>query len=133
MRCATEVPASIGKPIVGAQLGRRKRGSRQEVCHPDANKRFGPGLLLRHDSILQRHSERLLYDHDPQSGYTARRIARGLQLTQAQWVQVADPLSSKKPASIWCNAQRSACAIAPGRTNGPGGCRARGADRRRRT
>ena len=37
-----------------------------------------------------------------------------------QWVQVADPLSFDKPASIWCNAQRSACAIS-WQANGPAG------------
>ena len=30
---------------------------------------------------------------------------------QAQWVQIADPLSFDKRAPIWCNTQRSACAI----------------------
>ena len=39
---------------------------------------------------------------------------------QAQWVQVADPLSFEKRPSIWCNAQRSACAIS-WQANGPAG------------
>jgi hypothetical protein len=38
----------------------------------------------------------------------------------AEWVQLADPLSFDKPAPIWCNAQRSACAIS-WQNNGPNG------------
>ena len=37
-----------------------------------------------------------------------------------QWVQVTDPLSIEKPPPIWCNAQRSACAIS-WQANGPVG------------
>lgn len=37
-----------------------------------------------------------------------------------QWVQTADPLSFDKPPPIWCNAQRSACAIS-WQANGPDG------------
>jgi len=37
-----------------------------------------------------------------------------------QWVQMADPLSFDKPAPIWCNAQRSACALS-WQANGPVG------------
>ena len=38
----------------------------------------------------------------------------------AEWVQLADPLSFDKPPPIWCNAQRSACAIS-WQNNGPNG------------
>src|SRR5262245_65517517 len=37
-----------------------------------------------------------------------------------QWVQIADPLSFEKRPPIWCNAQRSACAIS-WQANGPSG------------
>jgi hypothetical protein len=37
-----------------------------------------------------------------------------------QWVQIADPLSFEKRPPIWCNAQRSACAIS-WQANGPDG------------
>jgi hypothetical protein len=37
-----------------------------------------------------------------------------------QWVQLADPLAFDKPPPIWCNAQRSACAIS-WQSNGPDG------------
>lgn len=37
-----------------------------------------------------------------------------------QWVQLADPLSFEKRPPIWCNAQRSACAIS-WQANGPAG------------
>jgi len=37
-----------------------------------------------------------------------------------QWVQPTDPLSIEKPPPIWCNAQRSACAIS-WQANGPTG------------
>src|SRR5262245_48423693 len=37
-----------------------------------------------------------------------------------QWVQIADPLSFDKRPPIWCNAQRSACAIS-WQANGPAG------------
>lgn len=37
-----------------------------------------------------------------------------------QWVQVADPLMFEKRPPIWCNAQRSACAIS-WQANGPAG------------
>lgn len=37
-----------------------------------------------------------------------------------QWVQVTDPLSIEKPPPIWCNAQRSACAIS-WQASGPAG------------
>ena len=37
-----------------------------------------------------------------------------------QWVQLADPLSFDKPPPIWCNAQRTACAIS-WQANGPAG------------
>lgn len=37
-----------------------------------------------------------------------------------QWVQVTDPLSFDKPPPIWCNEQRSACAISL-QSSGPSG------------
>jgi len=37
-----------------------------------------------------------------------------------QWVQLADPLSFDKRPPIWCNAQRSACAIS-WQASGPSG------------
>jgi hypothetical protein len=37
-----------------------------------------------------------------------------------QWVQLADPLSFDRRPPIWCNAQRSACAIS-WQANGPSG------------
>lgn len=37
-----------------------------------------------------------------------------------QWVQPTDPLRIEKPPPIWCNAQRSACAIS-WQANGPTG------------
>lgn len=37
-----------------------------------------------------------------------------------QWVQIADPLAFDKPPPIWCNEQRSACAIS-WQANGPDG------------
>ena len=37
-----------------------------------------------------------------------------------QWVQLADPLSFDKRPPIWCNAQRTACAIS-WQANGPTG------------
>jgi len=37
-----------------------------------------------------------------------------------QWVQIADPLIFEKRPPIWCNAQRSACAIS-WQANGPSG------------
>jgi hypothetical protein len=37
-----------------------------------------------------------------------------------QWVQLADPLAFEKRPPIWCNAQRSACAIS-WQANGPSG------------
>jgi|SRR5262245_53518862 len=37
-----------------------------------------------------------------------------------QWVQIADPLSFEKRPPIWCNAQRSACAIS-WQASGPAG------------
>ena len=37
-----------------------------------------------------------------------------------QWVQIADPLSFEKRPPIWCNTQRSACAIS-WQANGPVG------------
>jgi hypothetical protein len=37
-----------------------------------------------------------------------------------QWVQLADPLGFDKRPLIWCNAQRSACAIS-WQANGPAG------------
>ena len=39
---------------------------------------------------------------------------------QAQWVQLADPLAFEKRPPIWCNAQRSACAIS-WQASGPAG------------
>jgi len=54
----------------------------------------------------------------------ARSLAAALWLAGAaqaqQWVQLADPLSFDKPPPIWCNEQRSACAIS-WQANGPEG------------
>jgi hypothetical protein len=66
----------------------------------------------------QRHSERLTTMIRNLALPLAALLAGTAQAQQ--WVQVADPLSFEKPASIWCNSQRSACAIS-WQANGPAG------------
>lgn len=53
--------------------------------------------------------------------FTAALVAAFAGVAHAQqWVQLTDPLSVEKPPPIWCNAQRTACAIS-WQANGPAG------------
>ena len=47
-------------------------------------------------------------------------LLAGAAAQAQQWVELADPLSFDKPPPIWCNAQRTACAIS-WQNNGPAG------------
>jgi len=72
----------------------------------------------RHHSVLQHHSERRTTMIRHLAISVAALLAGSAQAQQ--WVQAADPLSFEKRAPIWCNAQRTACAIS-WQANGPVG------------
>ena len=66
----------------------------------------------------QQHSERLTTMIRKLAILVAALLASTAQAQQ--WVQLADPLSFDKRPPVWCNAQRSACAIS-WQANGPDG------------